>query len=267
MAVLTISRELGSGGREIALAVADSLGYEVVDKERLLEDIRAHGDQWEQWSKDLDEHAPSVWEKYDWSFRGFVALMQSVLYRYALADRAVLLGRGANFLLEGIAYALRVRITAPFTARVDRIMARESVNEYTAQWLIERSDRERSGFIRSIHGKDWNDPRGYDQCIDTGPRSLDDIADALTRQLRERDRLCDDACRSIVRMRGEAARIKAGLLTNPRIFIPTLDVESEGTRIVIRGVVHNPREYERVEREALKLAGKLPLQCQLHYRR
>lgn len=266
MAVLTISRELGSGGREIAMAVADSLGYQVVDKERLLADIRSHGPKWEQWSKDLDEHAPSVWEKYDWSFRGFVALIQSVLLQYALRDRAVLLGRGANFLMKGIPYSLRVRITAPLESRVNRIMVRESVNENTARWLIEKSDRERHGFIHSIYGKDWNDPLEYDRLIDTGMTPLVDVVEHLLELLKGRDRLCDEQCRNEVRMRGEAARIKAGLLTNPRLFIPTLDVEYDGSVIALRGVVHNPREHDLVEREARRLAGSLPLTCRLHYR-
>lgn len=266
MAVLTISRELGSGGREIALAVAESLGYLSVDKERLLADIRSHGPQWEQWSKDLDEHAPSVWEKYDWSFRGFVALLQSLLLQYALGGRVVLLGRGANFLLKGVACSLRVRITAPLDSRIQRIMARELVNENTARWLIDKSDRERSGFIYSIYGVDWNDPRAYDQWIDTGSTPLSDAVKQLVELLKGRDGLCDERCRHLLKMRAEAARIKAGLLTNPRLFIPTLDVEFDGSSIALRGVVHNPREHDLVEREARKLAGDLPLKCRLHYR-
>lgn len=266
MAVLTISRELGSGGREIALAVAKSLGFEVVDKERLLADVRAHGRQWEQWSKDLDEHAPSIWERHDWSFQGFVALVQSILFKHALRDRVVLLGRGANFLMKGIPHALRVRITAPLESRISRIMVRESVNENTALWLIEKSDRERSGFIHSIYGKDWNDPLEYDQVFDTGSKPLDHVVEHLVELLREWDGLCDDECRERIRMQGEAARIKAGLLTNPRLFIPTLDVEYDGTGIALQGVIHNPREHDLVQGEAQKLAGDLPLKCLLRYR-
>ncbi len=266
MAVLTISREYGSGGKNIGLAVARSLEYQFVDKESLLADFRTLGHKWEQWSKDLDEHSPSLWEKYDWSFRGFVALIQSILFKHALQDRAVLVGRGGNFLMKEIPYALRVRITAPLESRIQCIMSRESVNENTAKWLIEKSDRERFGFIHSIYGKDWNDPLEYDLFIDAASKPVDEIVNNLVALLRERDQFCNEACRKIVRMRGEAARIKAGLLTNPRLFIPTLDVEFDGSSIVLKGVIHNPREHERVENEARKLAGDLPLSCQLHYR-
>ena len=77
MAVLTISRDLGSGGREVALMLSSSLGYKFVDRERILARLKAAGHKWEKWTEGLDEHTPRVWEKYDWSYRGFVAMVQS----------------------------------------------------------------------------------------------------------------------------------------------------------------------------------------------
>lgn len=266
MAVLTISREFGSGGREIGGAVAQALGYEIVDKDRILGDIRAMGHQWEKWSKELDEHSPSIWEKYDWSFRGFVALMQSVLLKYALQDRVVILGRGGNFLLRDIAFVFRVRISAPLESRIECVMRRETVDQHTAKWLIEKTDRERSGFIRSIYGKSWNDDTDYDARFDTAATAREEIVQTLIARLGERDRFVDGPSQHTVRMRAEAARIKAGLLTNPGLFIPTLDVDYDGSAIVLRGVIHNPRELARVEKEACKLGGDLPMRVALHYR-
>ena len=266
MAVLTISREFGSGGREIGGAVAKALDYGIVDKDRILSDIRSMGHKWEQWSKDLDEHSPSIWEKYDWSFRGFVALMQSILLKYALKNRMVILGRGGNFLLRDVPFVLRVRITAPLENRIECVMHRDTVDRSTAKWLIEKTDRERSGFIRSIYGKGWNEDAEYDDGFDTGVTSQEEIVQTLVKRLEERDRFFDEQSKHMVQMRAEAARIKAGLLTNPSLFIPTLDVEYDGRDIVLRGVIHNPRELERVEKEARKLSGDLPMKVALHYR-
>ncbi|RPJ04074.1 MAG: cytidylate kinase-like family protein, partial [Deltaproteobacteria bacterium] len=129
MAILTISREFGSGGKEVGRAVADSLGFEYVDKEKVLIEIRKAGNKWEEWGKELDEHSPSVWEKYDWSFRGFGALIQSFILSRAVKDKVVIMGRGGSFLLKGIPFALSVRIVAPIEARIARIVARESINQ------------------------------------------------------------------------------------------------------------------------------------------
>jgi hypothetical protein len=70
------------------------------------------GQEWEKWGKDLDEHCPTLWEKHDWSFRGFSALVQSSILGHALKGRVVIMGRGGNFLLKDVPYALRIRVVA-----------------------------------------------------------------------------------------------------------------------------------------------------------
>ncbi len=266
MAILTISREYGSGGREIGRKIAEITGYEYVDKEKILSDIRAAGHKWEEWARDLDEHYPSIWEKYDWSFRGFGALVQSVIFEHALRGRAVIMGRGGNFVLAGIPHALRIRVIAPPEARVERIMRRETVDRETALWLSERTDHERSGFIFALYGKHWDDPAEYDMTRNTGVETVDEIVGDILGLLDERDRLDTPEAGELLRMQAAAARIKAGLVTAPSFCIPTLDVRYSGKEIVLRGVIHNPKEHRRVEEAARKLAGDLPIKCELHYR-
>src|SRR5574341_2270600 len=144
MTILTISREFGSGGREIGHAAAKLMGYAYINKEDILSDIRKDGTKWEQWAKDLDEHRPSVWEKFDWSFRGFAALIQSHVLEHASKNNVVILGRGGNFLLKDVPYAFRIRVTGPMEVRIERVMKRESVDRDTARWLCEKTDRERA---------------------------------------------------------------------------------------------------------------------------
>lgn len=264
MAILTISREFGSGGREIGQAVAKLLNYEYVEKQNILADLKAAGGKWEKWGKDLDEHCPTLWEKHDWSFRGFSALVQSFILDHALKGRVVIMGRGGNFLLRGIPPAFSVRIVAPVEKRLERTMLRESVDRETAKWLIERTDSERECFIRSVYSKKWDDPTEYDMVADTGVNSEDEIVKTLHAILLEKQRF--DSEIETLRIRADAARVKAGLLTNPRIFVPTLDVFYDKHGLVLRGIVHNPGEHKAVEEEAKKLAGDLPLKCELHYR-
>ena len=83
MAVLTISRQYGSGGKEIGKAVAHLLGYEYIDRGRILDDMRKDGTKWEESAKHYDENHPDVWERHEWSFRGFVALNQYHILNHA----------------------------------------------------------------------------------------------------------------------------------------------------------------------------------------
>ena len=137
MAILTIARKYGSGGREIGRAISEQLNYIYVDRKTILDDMRTTGKQWEEKAKYFDENYPTLWERYDWSFRGFVALNQSYLLNSALKDNAVIMGRGGNILLKGIPYVLRVRVIAPIEKRIEKVIEKEGVNSENARWMIE----------------------------------------------------------------------------------------------------------------------------------
>lgn len=267
MAILTISREYGSGGREIGHAAAKLMGYAYINKEDILSDIRSDGPKWEQSVKDLDEHCPTVWEKYDWSFRGFAALVQSHILDHALENKVVIMGRGGNFLLKDVPYAYRIRVVAPMDVRIERVMKRESVDRDTAQWLCEKIDSERSCFLHTIYGKRWDDPAEYDRVFQVSGQSVEEVVALVKDALIERDRNVTDAARDALTILAAAAKVKAGIATDPRFFIPTLEVTYNGKEIVLRGVTHTPKEHKHIEESARQLAEGKPVRCELHYRK
>lgn len=266
MAILTISRQFGSGGREVGQFVARDLNYEYIDKDKIIADLGTSGKKWEEWGANLDEHCPTIWEKYDWSFRGFSALIQSHILDYALKDRVVIMGRGGNFLLKDVPYAFRVRVVAPVGVRIKRIMEREKIDIDTAKWLAEKTDKERSSFIHSLYGKHWDDTKSYDMVFDNGNLTTDEITDIIKTSLLGRERLNTDESRGVLRMHALAARIKADIFTNPEFFIPVMDVYYNGKELVLKGIIHNAKEHKRIEDAARHLAGDVPLRCELHYR-
>ncbi len=266
-AILTISREFGSGGREIGQAIAKDLGCVYVDRAVILADIRRDGSKWEEWAKNLDEHCPTVWEKYDWSYRGFAALLQAHILEYAAKGGMVIMGRGGNFLLQGVPHAFRIRVQAPPEARIDRVVKRDGVDRDTARWLCEKTDSERACFLQTVYGKHWDDPAGYDAVFDAGKESLDKIISTVYGALRDRERLATDESRKLVTMRAVAAKVKAGISTNQHFFMPVLDVYYDGSDIVLRGVTHSPKEHKEIEQAARELAGSVPVRCELHYRK
>jgi cytidylate kinase len=266
MAILTTSRQLGSGNTDVQQAIVSWLGYQSIDKQKLLDEIRPLGRNWERWAEELDRTCPSIWEKYDWSFKGFGALVQSILLNYALKDNVCLTGRGANFLLEDIPNAFRIRIVAPMEQRIERILARESVSEETAQWMAEKADQDSAGFIQALYGKNMNDPKYYDVIFDSGVKSVDEIASEVKEALLARDSLKTECSQNVLKMRAFAATIKAAIFTEPRLYIPTLDVESSGPELVLRGIVHNPKQHQLIEETVRKISGEVPVRCELRHR-
>ncbi len=267
MAILTISREFGSGGREIGQAVAEALTYEYIDREKMLADIRVAGGKWEQWAKDLDEHCPTIWERYDWSFRGFAALIQSTILHCALKDNVVIMGRGGNFLLQDIPHAFRIRVQAPIDVRIERIENRESMDRETARWLVKKMDADRACFLMTIYGKHWDDPAEYDQVFAIRGQAVDEAVKEVEATLAERQKRDTEEARKQLQMRALAAKVKAGIATSGEFFMPIFDVFTERDTIVLQGVTHTPKEHKRIEEAARELACGYPVRCELHYRK
>jgi cytidylate kinase len=272
MAILTISREIGTEGLEIGKKVAEEVGYQFFDKERVLQELKTEGPRWEEVVDNLDSHAPSLWEKYDWHYMGYVALAQSHILDCALSGKVVILGRGGNFLLENIPYALRIRLVAPIEARLKRATQDQSCNDFvcvnidTTQRLLEKADRESENFIRSEFGKDWNDPMAYDMTLNMAGFGVEEMVKTLIILLETREKLRDAQAENHLKKRALVARVKAAILTNPAFSVPTLEVLDIGEEIVLKGVVHNVKEHRSIEEEAKRIAGSMPVRCELHYR-
>jgi cytidylate kinase len=267
MAIVTISREFGSIGKEIGQMLAASLGYEYIDREKIMNDVKSiGGNQWEELGEEFDEHYPNVWDRHDWYFQGFIALTQSILLDHALKDKVVLWGRGGNFLLKGIAYALRVRVVMAKEARIERVMKDQDISRNTARLLVEKVDQERARLAHFIYGKHWDDPAEYDLILNLDSQKPEDFITTIVTALTEKQNKYSKEAKKTLLLRAAAAKVKAGILTNSYFRIPILDADPAEDGIVLRGVIHNPKEQKRLEEEAKKLAGDVPIKFELHYR-
>ncbi len=265
MAILTISREFRSGGQEVGSAVAERMRYDYVGKERILSDLRGQGERWIALLNDVDEDRPTIWDKFDWEYQGLMALMESYIYDRAMDDRVVLVGRGANFLLQGIPHSLHVRLTAPMEQRIDRVMSKDNVNRKNAQLLIEKMDNDRASFIRANFHKDWYDLSWYDMVFNTAVQSLEEITEIVCSTLKEKSTQLTLEGWELLRGRMLAARIKAHIATNPKIKIPTLKVFFDGKAIILQGVVRRMADLHAVGEIVTVSAQGKPVRNELRY--
>ena len=121
MAVVTISQQVGSGGTEAGMAVADRLGYSFVDHKRFQEGAHRCGLETDRlWH--LQEERPSLFERFDGETRRYLAVIKSVLYEIAEDDCAVVIGRGGQWLLRDVLHVLRARVVAPAGVRATELL-------------------------------------------------------------------------------------------------------------------------------------------------
>jgi len=236
MAIVTISRESGSGGEEIARAVAKKLGYEYVSKESIYKEIEEHGKKWLEWVADLDEHAPTVWERFDKSYAAYLALVEHCIYKHASKNNVVILGRGGNWLLKEVPFALRVRIIASAEDRARKLSERLGLDMETARKKLKFRDHERFVYLQRAYHRDWSNPNDYDMTLNTSHMGNDESVDRILAEIPGRDRFATPENLEKVRRLELASRVKADIITRFPLFIPTLEVVHDGTAIVLRGV-------------------------------
>ncbi|MDF1526464.1 MAG: cytidylate kinase family protein [bacterium] len=266
MAILTICRESGAGGEEIGKAVAEKLGYEYVAREVIFKEIGEHGDKWVKWGKEMDDHKPSMWERFDLSFAGFVALKESIMYQHALKNNVVLMGRGGNWMMSDFPHALRVRIMAPVEKRIEVIVNREGIDTETAREMIEEGDAERAAYLKAIYHKDWTKAKYYDIIFDTAKLSMDEVVRMLVDELEAKDKKFTPAVGEKLAQKALASKVKARIITGLNSFIPTLEVVHDGKQIVLKGTIHKAEEKVTILKIAKKTAAPTPVKDELHYR-
>jgi len=267
MAILTMTRQAGSLGEDIGKAVAEKMGYVYVGKNILLREIKEYGNKWANWGKEFDEHCPSLWEHFDPSFAGFVAITEYIILKYAQQDNVVIMGRGGYWLLKDIPHALRVLIKAPEEFRIKNISEREHVNYETAKRLIEYSDHERQCYIKTVYKRDWLNENDYEMVFDTSELSIEEIVQKIISELTlkqaQKTKEAEERLLKLTLM----SKVKAAISTDLRIFVPTLEVISDGDEIVIKGVVHSVKEHKIVEEIAKEATGDtVKIRCELSYR-
>ncbi|HXV21174.1 MAG TPA: cytidylate kinase-like family protein, partial [Desulfuromonadales bacterium] len=113
MAIITISREMGSGGIPIVHRAAEKLGYTLVDGEAIAKVAGNYGLTPEA-LEITDEKPPAFVEKLDEQMAVDLHLIELIILEYALKGNVIIYGRGGQDLLKDINSVLRVRIIAPF---------------------------------------------------------------------------------------------------------------------------------------------------------
>ncbi len=166
MAIITISRQIGSLGDEIADAVADKLGYEQINKSQIGEILSRHGFT-ESEVDEYDEKKPSIWHTLTTKKNIFAYLIEAAVYELAARDNVLIVGRGAQIILKDIPGTLHVRIIAPYADRVRRVMEQLGCEEKNARRMIHRNDRDSSGYISTYFDADLDDTYLYDLVINT----------------------------------------------------------------------------------------------------
>lgn len=165
MAILTISREIGSNGYDIGRKVANAMNYHFADKVIMKEILKEYGIAR---FNEIYESNIGFWDLYDTIRVEAISFLKKVVRALAHKDNIVIMGRGSFAILNGFTDTLNVRIKAPFSVRVQRVMEQERIKDVEiAEDLVKKNDKIRSNFINFSYHVDWNAVDAFDFMIDT----------------------------------------------------------------------------------------------------
>jgi cytidylate kinase len=169
MSVITISREFGSEGDSIAQKVAQTLGYHFVDQKFIGQVLSQYGYvEFDQEYKTL----PTFWERFDAQRENQRDVMVNMLNRVILAvthhGNVVLLGRSGFEVLGGFADVFHVRLQAPFSVRVGRVMAQQKIPFEQAELAVKNNDKVRRAFVEEFYRVPWGAIQAFDLVVNTG---------------------------------------------------------------------------------------------------
>ena len=185
MAVITISRQYGSAGEEIAARLCELLGYRLFDKQMMAQ-IASEADlsptkvidsqedrhqvlTWferifgnkvaEAWVSTDEESGARTVEIGEVDGRRFATEVSSLIQAAYKRGNVVILGRGGQQVLKDQPGVLSVRIEAPFDERVRRVSEQQRfANPEAARDFVAGRDRAGADYLRTYYHADWADP-------------------------------------------------------------------------------------------------------------
>ncbi len=202
MAVITISRQYGSEGDEIAANICQILGYQAFDKQlmeqvatevgltegeivdftedqhkvrgfldRLLGNQRQIVTQTRHWGEDRYGVRTLDVKQIDTAVS--ITLVQAIIHAAVKRGNVVIVGRGGQAVLRNVPGVLHVRIEAPLETRVHRVQLREGLTFELAREVVTERDHAAADYLKRFYNVDWSDSLLYHLIINTGRWGID----------------------------------------------------------------------------------------------
>jgi len=177
MKVITITREYGAGGGEVAKGLAQALGWEVLDRELLHQAAQIEHMPDTELDR-LDEKAVSMADRFRLHppHQKYLHGLTSAARQAAQQGNVVLVGRGARHLLGEMPDVFHLRLVAPRDWRVERMAKLEGWSLDQARARCLEVDRTRELFTRYFFGEAAVQPTQYDLVVNTARVPLEDVA-------------------------------------------------------------------------------------------
>jgi cytidylate kinase len=198
--VITIGRQLGSGGRIIGEKLATQLGISFYDKE-LIQIASQESGLGKEYFEQADEKkgysifgglfglrgilTDEPFSTYYLNNETLFKIQSDVIHKLAEKESCLFVGRCADYVLSGNTRCLNVFISADIDDRIRRISELHKMAADKARDFIEKTDKKRAGYYNYFSNKVWGEAKSYHLCINSSVLGIDETINFI-RQFAEK---------------------------------------------------------------------------------
>ena len=182
--IITINRELGSGGRTVGRKLAEKLGVPYHDKtliQALQERYKLTAEQIEQ----LKGHEISWWESFKQKMTEDVFRAETQILKALAKDQScVIAGRTAFYMFRDHPNHLSVFIQASMLNRMERVAREQDMSKEKARLVIDKVDKMRENYVNEFTGTSRYDARNYHLVLNMDDLTEDAAVDLILQYIR-----------------------------------------------------------------------------------
>lgn len=191
MAVITISRQFGSGGKALGKMLAEELGYVFADSDIVSRIARAANVS-ETWVETVEKEAggklsrvitrmvsKGLVDKVLKDERGYIDeeiyldYLVVLVAQIAEEGNVVIMGRGSQYILRGHPDAIHILLVNEFENRVKFVIEQQDVSYNKAAQLVRSEDKRRASLYKRIGKSDYDRPDIYDLVLNMAELDLE----------------------------------------------------------------------------------------------
>ncbi|GHT08429.1 cytidylate kinase [Bacteroidia bacterium] len=188
--IITIGRQLGSGGKLLGELLSKKLNISCYDKELIQLASRESGLGKEFFEKADEKSSFSTMGQYFGFRSGYMGynannylcnetlfkIQSDVIKELAKKESCIFVGRCADYILREHSHCLKIFISANCKDRVERMMQEHQITEKEAKMLIEQTDKKRATYYNYYSNKVWGMATTYDLCFNSSALEINEIA-------------------------------------------------------------------------------------------
>ena len=248
MAIITLSTETFSGGRELAGRLSERLGYKLVSRENIIEKTGHYGMSRNRLER-ARRRSVGIIGRMDLEWNHYLVYVRAALSKEIEQGCLVCLGEDGRASLGDFPNVLNVRVVADMEHRMDNLIKRTDygINQKRAKRLIEKIDGKRDRWRMTLYEEDWQNHSESDLVIDPGLMSISDACELIRATVEQPQFQTTPKSLDTIERLTVAAELRARIAMDPDVVDDDVEIEVRDGVIVLTGSVASTQDLEALK--------------------